>query len=55
MASIRDAERVVARRRPWENAPPTRRDRSAITQSRENGDRYRQLAQGYNGNLGEHG
>jgi hypothetical protein len=53
-ASIRDAERLVARRRSRENMPPTRRDRSVITQSRENGDRYRQLAQGYNGNLGEH-
>jgi hypothetical protein len=52
--TIRDAERLVVRRRPWANTPPTPRDRSAITQSAENGDRYRTLAQSYNGNLGEH-
>jgi hypothetical protein len=51
--TLRDAERIVMdRRRGLESFPPSHRDKAAIELSRQNGDRYRQLAANANGNLG---
>jgi hypothetical protein len=53
--TIRDAERAMAeRRRTNQIVPQPKRDREAITRSRQDGDRYRKLASNMNGNLGTH-